>query len=96
MLKVLTAFHHRPARRITGMTEKRGAGGEWEYPEVYGAMDAAGIHPIGVYIKSRHTNIAKRVSFCPIYAMCTEAERMPGTSRMVHWWDQDVLNELEE
>ena len=34
MLKVLTTFHHRAAQRITGMTEKRGSGGEWEYPEV--------------------------------------------------------------
>ena len=30
VLKVLEGFHHRAARRITGMTEKRGAGGEWE------------------------------------------------------------------
>ena len=28
MLKVLEGFHHRTARRITGVTEKRGAGGE--------------------------------------------------------------------
>ena len=33
MLKVLTAFHHQAAQQITGMTEKRGACGEWEYPE---------------------------------------------------------------
>ena len=29
MLKVLTEFHHWAAQRITGMMEKRGAGGEW-------------------------------------------------------------------
>ena len=29
MLKVLMAFHHQVAQRITGMTEKRGAGQEW-------------------------------------------------------------------
>ena len=34
MLKVLMAFHHRMAQRITGMTEKLGSGGEWEYPAV--------------------------------------------------------------
>ena len=28
MLKVLTAFHHWVVQRITGMTAKRGAGGE--------------------------------------------------------------------
>ena len=31
MLKVLTSFHHRAALRITGITEKHGEGGEWEY-----------------------------------------------------------------
>ena len=69
ILKVLTAFHHRPAQRITGMTEKRGAGGEWEYPEVYGAMDAAGIHPIGVYIKRRKMTNVERVACRPVYVL---------------------------
>ena len=32
MIKVLTRFHHLAARRITRMTAKCGAGGEWEYP----------------------------------------------------------------
>ena len=53
MLKVLEGFHHRAARRITGMTEKRGAGGEWEYFSVVEAMKSAGIHPIGVYTRRR-------------------------------------------
>ena len=48
MLKVLTAFYHRVARRITGITKKIGAGREWEYPAVEDAMDAVGLHPIGV------------------------------------------------
>ena len=34
ILKVLDGFHHREARRITGVTEKRGASGYWEYPLV--------------------------------------------------------------
>ena len=34
ILKVLDGFHHREARRITGVTEKRGASGYWEYPPV--------------------------------------------------------------
>ena len=52
-LKVLMAFHHQSARRITEMMEKRGAGVEWEYPSVEEAVDSVGIHPIGVYIKRR-------------------------------------------
>ena len=85
MLKVLTAFYHRAARRITGMIAKHGAGGEWEYPAVEEAMDSAGLHPIRVYIKRRQTTMTGRLARWPVYAFCTEAERMPGTSRMVHW-----------
>ena len=58
MLKVLEGFHYRAARRITGMTEKRGAGREWEYPSVVEAMKNTGLHPIGVYIRRRKANIA--------------------------------------
>ena len=83
MLKVLTAFHHRVAQRITGMTAKRGAGGKWEYSSVEEAMEAAGLHPIGVYIKRRQTTISERLACRPVYALCAEAERMPGTIRVV-------------
>ena len=96
MLKVLTAFQHWSTQRITGMTVKRGAGGEWEYPSVEEAMEAAGIHPIGVYIKSRQTTIVDRVAFRPVYALCTETERIPGTSWLVQWWDQDSINEPDK
>ena len=92
MIKFLKAFYHRAARRITGMTEKRGAGGEWEYLEVDESMDAAGLHPIGVCIKRRKTTIAERGACRPEYALCTEAEQITVTSQMVQWWDQDVLN----
>ena len=78
------------------MTAKRGAGGEWEYPEVEEAMESSGIHPIGVYTKRRQTTIAERVDCRPVNALCTEAERMPGTIRMVRWWDKDTVNDPEE
>ena len=95
-LKVLTGFHHQAARWITGMTEKYGAGGKWEYSSVEEAMDATGLHPIRVYIKRRQTNIAEMVALHPVYSLCTNTERMTGTSRMVRWWDQDTVNEPEE
>ena len=85
MIKVLAALHHQVARRITGMTDKRWSGGEWEYPAVEEAMDAVLLHPIGVYIKRRQTTIADRVACRPVYSLCTESERIPGTIRMVHW-----------
>ena len=96
MFKVLMEFHHRVARRITGMTAKRGAVGDWEYPSVEEAMEAAGLHPIGVYIKRWQTTTAERVDCHPVYVLCTEEEQMLGTIRMVHWWYQDAVHESEE
>ena len=32
IIKALEGSHHQAARRIMGMTAKREAGGEWEYP----------------------------------------------------------------
>ena len=84
-IKALTSFHHQAARRIMGMTAKRGAGGERYYSAVEEEMDYAGIQPIGVYIKSRHTTIAGMLACRPVYALCMEAERIPGMSRMVQW-----------
>ena len=79
-------------RQITEMMAKRGAGRQWEYPSVEEEIDAAGLHPIGVYIKRHKTTIVERVA-CPVYALCMEAERIMGTSRIVRWWCQDAVNE---
>ena len=73
ILKVLTAFHHRAAQQITGMTVKRRTGGEWEYSEVDEAMEAVGIHSIGFSIKRMQKTIAERVACQSAYALCTEA-----------------------
>ena len=74
MLKVLEGFHNRAARRITGMTTTRGAGGKWEYPPVVTAMEDTGIHPIGEYIRIRQATIAEKAACRPIYELCVEAE----------------------
>ena len=47
------------------------------------AMKAVGLHPIGVYIRIQKVTIAERMDFCPIFELCMEAERMPGTIWMV-------------
>ena len=76
--------------------EKRGAGGEWEYPPVVEVIEAAVLDPIWEYIRGQQATIAERVACLPIYELCTEAERIPGTNQMVRWWDQDSVNEPEE
>ena len=47
------------------------------------AMETIGLHLSRVCIRRQHTTIAEGVVCCPINEMCTEAERMPGTSRLV-------------
>ena len=37
--------------------------------------------------------ILEKVAYRPIYELCAEAEKMLGTSRVVRWWDQDVVKE---
>ena len=58
IIKVLEGFHHQAARRVTGMTATRGAGGEWEYPPVVVAMEAVVLHPIREYIRRWQETIA--------------------------------------
>ena len=57
MLKVMEGFRHRESMRITGMTESRGAGREWEYPPVVASLEAARLHPIMDYIRMQQTTI---------------------------------------
>ena len=59
-------------------------------------MEAAGLHPIGMYNKRRQTTVLERVACCTVYALCTEADWMPGTIRLLQWWDKDTVNEPEE
>ena len=69
MLKVLEGLHHRAAQWIKGLTAKRGAGGEWDYPPVVEEMKTAGLHPIGEYIRRRQATISERVACRPIYEL---------------------------
>ena len=96
MIKVLERLHQQAARRSTGMTVKYGSGGEWQYPPVVAALEAAGIHPIMEYIRRWQATILEKVACRTIYQLCVKAERMPGTSRSTGWWNQDVVNEPEE
>ena len=54
------------------------------------------LHPITEYIMMQQATIEEKVACHPIYEICVEAERMPVTSQMIGWWDQDVVNEPEE
>ena len=96
MLKVLEGFQYRAARPIMGMTATCGASGEWEYPPVVEALEAAGLQPIMEYIRMRQATIAENVACGTIYEHCVEAERRLGMGRRMRWWYQDVVNEPDE
>ena len=95
ILRVLEGFHHQVAIRITGMTARRTTSGEWECPPVAEALDTSGIWPIKEYIQRRQANVAAQVDCHPIYELCAGAERVPGTSRFMWWWYQDMGREVE-
>ena len=58
-------------------------------------METLWLYPIMVYIRRRQVTIVERVAYRPIYELCTEAERVLGTIRLVRWWYQDTVNEPE-
>ena len=46
-------------------------------------METAGIHLIGVYIRSRKATISERLDCRPIYELCIETEQILGTIQLV-------------
>ena len=88
-MKVLEGFHHRVARRITGNQARRLPNGEWEYPPLEPALEAAGLFPMKEYVRRRQAHIADYIATRPICNMCVDATPLSGSSRRLRWWQQD-------
>ena len=73
ILKVLDGFHHREAQRITGMKAWHAEYGDWEYPSVDDALEAAGLWPIKEYTQIWQATISAKLACRPIYEICTGA-----------------------
>ena len=69
--------------------------GEWEYPPVADTLEAAGVWLIKEYIQILQDTIAEEVACQTVYDICTGVERIPGSSWLMRWWDQDVGCEEE-
>ena len=95
MLKVLEGLHHRVARRIMGMTSRCKKSGEWEWPPVTEALETAVICPIKEYKHLRENTVAAQLGYGPVYELCMGTERIPGTSKFMQWWEQDVGRDVE-
>ena len=78
MDKVLAGFHHRVARRLTGLYPKL-QGGQWVYPPVEEALEAAALYPMDEYLTRRRNTLLPQVINRPVYGLCQSAERRTGT-----------------
>src|SRR6476660_4308519 len=94
MLKLLKGFHHRIARRLSGLMPRRHVlpGGEeqWEYPPIDSALDVAGLRPMEDLIQSHQNQAIDYITTRPIFDLCINSRRLPGSSRLQGWWDQLV------
>ena len=94
ILRHLRGFHHRVARRLSGMTARRDSTGRWVYPPISEALSAAGLYSIEHYIGVRQATLVQTIALRPITALCQVAERRPGSSRRTYWWEQERMRQL--
>ena len=78
------------------MMAERVADGDWGYTPLVAEIEVVALHTIKEYFQRRQATIVAQVAYGLIYEQFTEAERRLGTSRMMKWWDQDMLHESEE
>ena len=60
-------------------------------PPVAAALEEADVYLIHEYIWRRQASITAHVACFPIYKLFTDMERRLGTSRIMRWWDQDIV-----
>ena len=62
MMTVLEMVHHRIAKCITGMTARKGDGGEWKWASVHAVLETMGLWQIMDHLRSRQAKITEYVS----------------------------------
>jgi hypothetical protein len=93
MLRALEGFHYRVACQITGRRPQR-EGETWVHPPTAAVLEEAGMHSMGEYLSKHRAHLVTYVTNRPIFGLCQEAERLPGSRPRKFWWDQ--LVPLEE
>jgi len=95
VLRVLSGFHHRVARRLTG---KRGRylhhEDRWVYPPIDEVLQEAKMYSIEHYINVRRDTLIQRIATRPILELCRGAERQSGSPNRTFWWSQ-VPDDME-
>ena len=97
MLKALDSFHHRVARRITGMIPRRLPDGTWFYPPLDQAMKQAGLRSMEHYIAVRQDRMAQHIATRAIYTQCVEAHPQRGSApNIARYWKQNWKLDQED
>ena len=90
MLRLLTSFHHRIARRISNKMPFKNRDDQWVYPPIEEALAIAGLHSLEHYIRVRQITIEQYIATRPILDLCQK--RIPPTQRhtRLYWWTQTL------
>ena len=59
-------------------------------------LEPTGLCMVEEYIQRQQATITAQVACRSIYELFTGAEWMPWSSRLMRWWEQDVVREEEE
>jgi len=96
VLNTVRGFHHRASWCLAGERPTRQHDGTYEYCPADEATKTCGLRPIQVYIARRRKHALTYVEKRPIYKLCKNSKRSPGTpSGTVFWWEQDLSRWLE-
>ena len=79
-------FHHRVARRLTGVQPWRGWDDVWAYPFLEDAMAEAGLQKVETYVSRCYNTVAHFIVTRPIIGLCLATERRPGPQVSKRWW----------
>ena len=92
MRLTLQGFHHRVARRLSGLMPRL-VSGEWHYPPIEEALATAGLEPLEVYIARRRETLLAQITSRPIYRICEATNRLPSTPpTTLVWWEQFTVD----
>ena len=89
--KTLGGFHHRVARRFSGMWLSHDTTGGWVYPLLYAALMAVDLEEMETYSLCHQNNIAQYIVNHPILELCMVVERRPGAQVTWRWWEKAGL-----
>jgi hypothetical protein len=88
VVKALSGFHHRVARRLSGhMPHYLHREDQWVYPPIEGALVVTSLIPIEESVTARQNRLAEHIATRPILELCQGEERLSDLTRRRYWWE---------